>query len=62
MNEIQTAKSDDEWIEKLADLDEVLISLVTTKGYSEEKFLSIVNNKNERRGGFSDKLFLKNSK
>src|SRR5690606_2219593 len=59
MNEVQSAKNDDELIEELADLYEVLRSLVATKGVSKEQFMAIVNGKNESRGGFEDRVFLK---
>lgn len=58
LNEVHGAKSDDELIEELADLYEVLSSLVSVKGVSEEKFLEIVKAKNEKRGGFREKVFL----
>jgi len=58
MNEVIGAESDDELIEELADLYEVLSSLVKAKGVSEEQFLQIVKAKNEKRGGFRDKVFL----
>lgn len=59
MNEVQSAKSDDELIEELADVYEVLSSLVATKGVSQEEFIEIVQAKNDKRGGFRDKVFLK---
>jgi len=58
IEEVQAAKGDDELIEELADLYEVLSSLVAAKGVSEEQFLKIVKAKNEKRGGFRDKVFL----
>ncbi|MCR8659326.1 nucleoside triphosphate pyrophosphohydrolase [Paenibacillus endoradicis] len=60
MNEVQTAKSDEELIEELADLYEVLCSLVARKGYSQEEFLDVVNSKNEKKGRFREKVFLLN--
>lgn len=58
MNEVHGAKNEDELIEELADLYEVLSSLVAAKGVSEEQFLKIAKAKNEKRGGFRDKVFL----
>lgn len=58
MNEVQEAKTDEELIEELADLQEVLSSLVASKGYSQEQFIKVVNKKKDKRGGFRDKVFL----
>lgn len=58
MNEVQSAKSDEELIEELADLYEVLSSIITAKGISKKQFLDIVKSKNDKRGGFKAKVFL----
>jgi len=58
MNEVHSAQSDEELIEELADLYEVLRSLVAAKGLSDEQFMNVVNSKKEKRGSFSEKLFL----
>lgn len=58
MNEVQSAQSDEELIEELADLYEVLTSLIAAKGLSNEQFMNVVNSKNEKRGSFREKLFL----
>jgi len=58
MDEVQAAKTDEELIEELADLYEVLSSLVLAKGVSEERFLEIVKAKNEKRGSFKEKFYL----
>ncbi|MDQ0087601.1 putative house-cleaning noncanonical NTP pyrophosphatase (MazG superfamily) [Paenibacillus anaericanus] len=58
LNEVQIAKSDVELIEELADLYEVMSSLIQLKGLNKEQFESVVNEKNEKRGGFKERVFL----
>lgn len=45
-------------IEELADVQEIINSIVKTKGYSLESFNKIRIDKKRKNGGFSKKLFL----
>ncbi|QEN03378.1 phosphoribosyl-ATP pyrophosphohydrolase [Thiospirochaeta perfilievii] len=45
-------------IEELADLQEVINSILDYRNISKEKFYKIVNTKREQRGSFKDKIFL----
>ena len=45
-------------LEELADVLEVVYALAQARGHSVEELLSVCQEKHERRGGFSQKLFL----
>ena len=46
-------------IEELADMYEVMLAIVKLKGYTQEQFEQIRKEKLDRRGGFMDRVFLK---
>lgn len=46
-------------IEELADMYEVMLAIIKSKGYSVEEFERIRKDKANNRGGFMDKVFLK---
>lgn len=45
-------------IEELADILEVIFALSEAQGYSRDELLSVYKTKNEKRGGFSKRIFL----
>lgn len=53
-NEYQQTKE----IEELADILEVIYSISGARGYSQNDLLEIYQQKHEKRGGFSKKIFL----
>ena len=57
-NEVLSAVSHDERIEELADVLEVLGAIGVLEGADLEKIISVMNSKREKRGGFSQKIFL----
>ena len=57
-NEVLSAVSHDERIEELADVLEVLCAIGSLEGTDLEKIISVMNSKREKRGGFSQKIFL----
>lgn len=57
-NEVLSAVSHDERIEEFADVLEVLSSLGTLEGEELDSIISVMKNKRETRGGFSQKIFL----
>lgn len=57
-NEVLSAVSHDERIEELADVLEVLCAIGALEGVDLEKIISVMNSKREKRGGFSQKIFL----
>lgn len=57
-NEVLSAVSHDERIEELADVLEVLCAIGALEGTDLEKIISVMNSKREKRGGFSQKIFL----
>lgn len=57
-NEVLSTISHDERIEELADVLEVLSSLGTLEGEELDSIISVMKNKRETRGGFSQKIFL----
>lgn len=57
-NEVLKAVSHDERIEEFADVLEVLCALSTLEDADLEKIILVMNNKREKRGGFSQKIFL----
>ena len=56
-NEVIEATSSDR-IEELADMIEVIKALALIEGSSLENVIEIANQKKEKRGGFSKKIFL----
>ncbi len=46
-------------IEELADMYEVMLAIIKSKGYTKEQFEQIRKEKVDKRGGFKDKVFLK---
>jgi predicted house-cleaning noncanonical NTP pyrophosphatase (MazG superfamily) len=50
---------DDALLSELADLDEVVAAILTTYGYSREELEMVRAKKNEDRGAFMHRLFLK---
>lgn len=46
-------------IEELADMYEVMLAIIKSKGYTKEQFEQIRKEKADKRGGFKDKVFLK---
>lgn len=57
-NEVLSAVRHDERIEELADVLEVLGAIGALEGADLEKIISVMNSKREKRGGFSQKIFL----
>ncbi|MDO4375823.1 MAG: nucleoside triphosphate pyrophosphohydrolase [bacterium] len=57
-NEVLSAVRHDEIIEELADVLEVLGAIGALEGVDLEKIISVMNSKREKRGGFSQKIFL----
>ena len=57
-NEVINAKSNDR-IEELADMIEVIRALARLENKTLDDVISIADNKNEKRGGFEEKIFLK---
>lgn len=57
-NEVLSAIRHDERIEELADVLEVLGAIGALEGADLEKIISVMNSKREKRGGFSQKIFL----
>ena len=55
LSEYQQSKD----IEELADMYEVMIAIVKAKGYTQEQFEHIRKEKKDKRGGFEDKILLK---
>lgn len=55
LSEYQESKD----IEELADMYEVMLALVKSKGYTQEQFEQIRKEKKDKRGGFEDRIFLK---
>ena len=45
-------------LEELADVLEVLFALTEVGGHSREELFSVCDNKREKRGAFSDRIFL----
>lgn len=56
--EVKNTSNKEELLEETADVLEVLISLIKTKGYTLEDLLDVRNKKKEKRGGFENKIFL----
>ncbi len=57
-NEVINASTKEELIEELADLNEVLNSILKTNGITENEVKNIANQKRKTRGGFDKKIFL----
>ncbi|MCT2534775.1 nucleoside triphosphate pyrophosphohydrolase [Aquibacillus koreensis] len=58
MQEYLEASNDQDSIEELADLMELIHALVETHGASMEQLEEVRQEKAEKRGGFTDKIFL----
>lgn len=58
MEEYQGARSDEEAIEELADILEILHALAEVHGSDIDSLEQVRREKAEKRGGFSDKVFL----
>jgi Uncharacterized conserved protein len=56
--EVLSAKENDDLIEECADMLEVLLALIELKGYNMEDLLRTREEKNIKRGGFKQKIFL----
>jgi len=54
LSEYQESKD----IEELADMYEVMLSIIKSKGYTIEEFEQIRKKKKDKRGGFEDRVFL----
>ncbi len=59
--EVIETKSREDLIEELADLYEVILSLIKVKNISMEEIETTRIQKREKRGGFDSKIFLKSS-
>ncbi|MDD4188379.1 MAG: nucleoside triphosphate pyrophosphohydrolase [Bacilli bacterium] len=55
-----SAKNDQELLEELADIIEVIIALGKTKNITLQEILKEADIKREKRGSFSDKIYLEN--
>lgn len=58
INEFLNSKTKEERIEELADTLEVIRSLATLEDTSFEELINVMEEKREKRGGFTKKLFL----
>ncbi len=58
LEEVKLAKNSEEIKEELADKLEVLRAMAEFQGFSLDEIIKIANDKKEKRGGFSRKLFL----
>lgn len=58
LNEEVAEYQADKSIEEMADILEVLYAICEARGYSIEELLEVKKVKREKRGGFSDKIFL----
>lgn len=58
LNEYQTAQSDHECLEELADILEVVYALAKVHGSSAAELENVRRSKAEKRGGFEKKLYL----
>ena len=57
-NEVLKATSHEERLEELADVLEVLCAIGTLEGEDLDSIISVMKSKREKRGGFSQKIFL----
>ena len=57
-NEVLSAKEANDRIEELADMIEIISSLAELENSSLNEVIEVANNKNIKRGGFKDKIFL----
>lgn len=57
-NEVLKAVSLDERVEELADVLEVLCAIGALEGKDLDSIISVMKSKREKRGGFSQKIFL----
>ena len=57
-NEVLKAVSLDERVEELADVLEVLCAIGALEGKDLDSIISVMKSKHEKRGGFSQKIFL----
>lgn len=58
LNEECTEYQSDKSIEEMADMLEVLYAIAAARGYSVEELERVREAKAEKRGGFSDRIFL----
>ena len=61
-NEVIDSCTCDERLEELADMFEVIIALAEVEGKTIDDVIAIANNKREKRGGFSEKIYLEKVK
>ena len=61
-NEVIDSCTCDERLEELADMFEVIISLAEVEGKTIDDVITIANKKREKRGGFSEKIYLEKVK
>jgi len=57
-NEVLETTSSNDRLEELADMLEVMVSLATLENANLNDIITIMNEKKEKRGGFSKKFFL----
>ena len=61
-NEVIDSCTCDERLEELADMFEVIIALAEVEGKTIDDVIAIANKKREKRGGFSEKIYLEKVK
>ena len=61
-NEVIDSCTCDERLEELADMFEVIIALAEVEGKTIDDIITIANKKREKRGGFSEKIYLEKVK
>ena len=59
LNEECAEYQQDKSIEELADMLEVIYAITVARGYSVEELKQVRREKTEKRGGFNDRIFLK---
>ena len=59
LNEECAEYQQDKSIEELADMLEVIYAIAVARGYSVEELEQVRREKAEKRGGFNDRIFLK---
>lgn len=60
VKEVINSKTDEEFIEELADVIEVILAMGSFKNITLEDILKEADIKREKRGGFSEKIYLEN--
>jgi len=62
LNEEVAEYQNDKSIEEMADVLEVLYAICEARGYSIEQLMEVKKNKQDKRGGFKDRIFWEGNK